>query len=179
MAKDIYLKIKRPSDSCLMCGAGLEEERKHLSAIRLGGEDEVERRDYCRKCWERLQDEEFYSYWVAKREKPEERTKISKADRNRLLLAMFERIDETLSDDDDAEAERAGKLFFLAHLLMRFRAFRWARTDHEAGKVCFVNIQSEEEWEVDQVELSDETVLAIKQEIEEFLRKGQDIDVTF
>jgi hypothetical protein len=177
MGKDIYLKIKRAADSCLMCGVGLEDERKHLSAIRLGGDDEVERTDYCRKCWERLEDEEFYSHWIAKREKPEERLRISKADRNRLLLAMFERLSQ--NSDPDEESGRAEKLFFLAHLLMRFRVFRWARTDHAGGKVCFINTQSEEECWVDQVEVDDEAALLIKQEIEEFLRKGEDIDIAF
>ena len=179
MAKDIYLKIKRAADSCLMCGTGLEEGPKHLSAIRLGGEEEVERRDYCTTCWDRLEDEEFYSYWIAKREKSEERTKISKPERNRLILAMFERISQGPDAETEDEPSRTEKLFFLAHLLMRFRVFRWVRTDHENGKICFASVQSDDEWLIDQVDLNDESVLTIKQEIEEYLRKGEDIDIAF
>ncbi|MCX7014062.1 MAG: hypothetical protein NTW86_16165 [Candidatus Sumerlaeota bacterium] len=178
MDKSIYLKIQRPSEKCLLCGADLVEARKHPSAIQPEGEDSVLRKDYCPRCWEQLDDEQFFSHWMAKREPRPERTRISREERNRLLLAYFEHLSRVDSSEMEA-LEREARRFFLAHLLMRFRVFRWKSTDRETGKIVFEHTQTNEEWSVEPLDLPDEMVLRIKQDIEEFLRKGQDLEVSF
>jgi len=177
MDKSAYLKIQRPSNECLMCGANLIEAHKHPSAIQPEGEDGVVRKDYCLKCWSRLEGEDFFSFWIATREPKPERTRISREERNQLLQAYFEHI--SAAEEQDAEAGHEQRRFFLAHLLMRFRVLRWKQTDRQAGLIVFENVQTAEEWTVKQVNLDDEAVARIKQEIEECLRKGQDIEIGF
>jgi hypothetical protein len=175
MDRDTYLKIQRPADQCLMCEADLVAARKHPSAILMEDEDML-RRDYCAACWERLSGEEFFSFWIAKRDVVPARTRILREERDRMLLAYFERL-STEAQREETSAEREARRFFLAHLLMRFRVFRWLRTEHEDGRIVFQNVQTAEEWSISQVELSDEAVLQVKQEIEIYLRKGEDVDV--
>ncbi|OPZ23091.1 MAG: hypothetical protein BWZ10_00034 [candidate division BRC1 bacterium ADurb.BinA364] len=180
MDKRLYLKIQRPSDTCIACGAALKEMRKHLSAIREEGEEGVQRSDFCQQCWGKLQqDEEFSSFWLAKREPVMPRNRISRSERNALLLAYFEhyaRMDG-IPEDERSVRDRLEKLYFMAHLLMRFRIFRWKRTDTQTGMVYFENASSNEEWAVEQTELSDEATLRIKTEIEDYLSKGQSVAI--
>jgi len=182
MDKNLYLKLRRPSDRCLNCGADLVAAHKHPSAVRVDDEaDQLEREDFCPSCWEqKVQGEPFFSRWLAKREIPVERTRISREDRNRLLLALFELLsaggETDLSGDDalDPDAVR----YFLGHLLMRFRIFKWHRTDAATAMIFFENTQSGETYSVPAIELDDETIVKVKNVVEEYLRKGQDLDVS-
>lgn len=181
MNKDLYLKIRRPADRCLICDADLVDSRKHPSAIRVedAEEEPVQRADYCTSCWRQIEEKPYFSFWMAKREEaPPERTRISKAERNRLMFSYFEH----LGNPDTQEAgavDCKSQRFFLAHLLMRFRVFRWVSTDKETQLIRFENIGTGDIHEVESTEIDDESVVRLKQEVENYLRKGEDVDIDF
>ena len=185
MDKNMYLKIQRPGDKCLGCGADLIAAHKHPSAVRMDGAAEsLERSDYCAECWGKLEEGQYFSHWLAKREAPPERNRISREERNRLLLALFELLSvggeaEGQTGEDGALAVDSEAIrYFLGHLLMRFRIFKWHRTEADSGLIFFENTQSGESYSVQSMELDDETILKIKNVVEECLRKGQNLDVS-
>ncbi len=182
MDKNLYLKIQRPGDTCVNCGADLVAAHKHRSSVKIDdAEENLERRDFCNACWaEMAKEEHFFSGWLAKREVPEERNTISRQDRNRLLLALFELMTAggDSGSEDGGEVEPESVRYFLGHLLMRFRVFKWHRTEAESGTIFFENVQNGETYSVQAMELDDESIVKIKKVIEEFLRKGQDLDVS-
>lgn len=189
MDRNLYLKIQRPGDRCLNCGADLVAALKHPSAVMMDeGGEALERKDYCPACWQQhVESQQYFSRWLTKREIPIERTRISREERNRLLLALFELLSSGGEVDLSAQGEEAENAppvdpeavrFFLGHLLMRFRVFRWHRTEAQTGTIFFENIRSGESYSVATVDLDDASILRIKQVIEDFLRKGQDLDVS-
>lgn len=185
MDKNLYLKIQRPSDRCLNCGADLVAAHKHTSAVSMDDSEEaLARKDFCADCWNQaVHDQQFFSRWTAKREIPVERTRISKEDRNRLLLALFELLssggDVGIATEEGAQPVDSDAVrFFLGHLLMRFRVFKWHRTEAATGLIFFENLQNGETFSVPSVDLDDDTIVKIKQVVEEYLRKGQDLDVS-
>ncbi len=185
MDKNLYLKIQRPSDKCLGCGADLIAAHKHPSAVRVDESAEsLERNDYCATCWEQLEQGQYFSRWLAKREIPPERNRISREERNRLLLALFELLSaggETQApsgEGEGGEIDNEAVRYFLGHLLMRFRIFKWHRTEADSGLIFFENAQNGETYSVRSMELDDEMILKIKNVIEDYLRKGQNLDVS-
>jgi hypothetical protein len=61
MDKNMYLKIQRPGDKCLNCGADLVAAQKHPSGVLVDEKEEtLERKDYCAKCWAELSEDQFF-----------------------------------------------------------------------------------------------------------------------
>lgn len=174
--RDLYLKIGRPHNSCIACGAAIDNAGKHPSILRRGGTAGVEgqqdpdaprREDYCSSCWQELAERDFVGFWVTRREPPKQRKIESKKERNAGLLAWFEHLRSQTPDEETRQS-----LFFLAHLLMKYGVFKWQRTGMGPDGneiVCFKQTASEDEFEVAAVDFTDERSLEIKRELDEFL----------
>jgi len=173
MEKEQYFNIKRPEKSCLLCGCSLIEAEKHPS-ILVQGDAEPLRKDFCPKCWERLQDREYFSYWITKRLKPAKGGHMTRKERNDLLLRMF----ESLYEHNDEK--NATMLFYLVHLLMRYKIFNWKGTRSipadteknlpERTILVFENKQTGEEIHVPDQTLDGEKISNAKKEIDEYLK---------
>ncbi|MBN1867513.1 hypothetical protein JW916_09500 [Candidatus Sumerlaeota bacterium] len=137
-----------------------------------------ERRDYCPKCWDEMKEAAYFSFWVGRRTADDlPPRKLNRAERNVALAALF----DSLSERDPDEGDFRPHLFFLAHLLMKYRIFKWrpAATDPETGETTlrFVRADSDEEVSVAEVEMPDDLIARIKQEVEAYLEQstGQEI----
>ncbi len=131
------------------------------------------RLDYCEACWQDLKDRAFFSFWVSKRTTTDlPRKKLSKTERNLALVALF----DSLSERDDSEVDFSPHLFFLAHLLMKFKIFKWVVTkpDPKDGELVihFARTDSEEEVLVPDMDMPPEMVVRIKEEIESYLSES-------
>lgn len=140
------------------------EETEDESFLRL---------DYCEACWQELKDRAFFSFWVSKRATNDlPRKKLSKTERNLALVALF----DSLSERDDSEVDFTPHLFFLAHLLMKFKIFKWIATkpDPKTGDLVihFSRTDSEEEVLVSDLDMPPEMVVRIKEEIESYLSES-------
>jgi len=62
MEKDKYLNIARPNRTCLLCGCSLVEIQKHPSILVDSQEEMALRKDFCHKCWDRLDNKDYFSY---------------------------------------------------------------------------------------------------------------------
>ena len=88
------------------------------------------------------------------------------------ILALF----ESLGERDEADSDYAPHLFFLAHLLMKFKIFRWEPSveDPETGRTMlrFTRVGTNEEVLIPNMEFPDTTITKIKEEIETYLEKS-------
>ncbi len=173
MEKEKYLNVARPHKTCLLCGRSLAGVDKHPS-ILTKWEDEAVRKDYCPQCWEKLTSKDYFCYWITKRLQPAPNKQLSKKERNNLLLRLFESLYET------ADESRAYTLFFLAHLLMRYKVFKWKGTREIAADpdstrptqtlLIFENKLTGEEIQLPDQSLEGEKLAEVKKEIDEYLQ---------
>jgi hypothetical protein len=173
MEKDQYLNITRPGKNCLLCGKSLVEIQKHPSIL---SEEEAVRRDFCHECWEQYKDKSYFSYWITKRILPDSKQRLSRKERNDLLLRLFESLHRVLDESN------AYMLFYLAHLLMRYKVFNWKGTDVEPGEgesgigdktfLIFENKYTGEEIRILDQSLDGEKVSLSQKEIEEYLNQN-------
>lgn len=176
--KDLYLKIGRPQNTCVACGATIAHAGKHPSVLRTpaepvlgaagGTEQEGPRReDYCADCWKELAERDFVGFWLAKREPPKPRKIETRKERNAAVLAWFEHLQR-----QEPDAEVLQSLYFLAHLLMKYGVLKWQRTDKTTDDdevVVFRATGTEDDVFVASVELTDERIVEIKRDLDEYL----------
>jgi hypothetical protein len=204
--KSDYLRFRKRGPNCAACGKPFDQEEKHSSVLveeeneTLGDAEAVveapeptpaaakpttkkddapeeesgyNRYDYCEKCWEEIKDKAFFSFWVGK---PNESNlpprKLNRAERNMALVALF----DSLAERSGSENDYTPHLFFLAHLLMKYRIFKWqpADTDARTGQktLRFTRSDSEDPVLLPEVDLPDEMILKIKDEIESYLQQS-------
>lgn len=174
MDREAFLKIAKPQPTCVLCGATLAEVRRHPSALvapdsdASESEEDVPRReDYCARCWEQRTSKQYVGFWITKREPPQPRKVQNRRERNARLAAYF---DYFYREDPQSHAPR---LYFLAHLLMRYGVLKWLRTELDPAtgreRVWCRHMINDEEVSVEGVELTDEELVAIKREIDELL----------
>jgi len=177
MEKELYLKIGRPRNTCIQCGAPIAEAGKHLSAIKTAaesaesGSSDPIREDFCPECWAKLQERAFYGFWLARREKPGIPKWQTRKERNTTLLAYFDFLNQK------PDPENAQHLFYLSHLLMKYHVFQWLRTEPPADengreKIIFRNTASDDEVIIEAVPLDEEIIASIKKEVDEFLKRS-------
>jgi len=177
--KDLYLKIGRPHNTCVACGAEIAHAGKHPSVLRRPGQaketegelaldpDAPRREDYCADCWQKMSEHDYMGFWVTKREPPKQRKIESKKERNAGLLAWFDHLQGL---PQEVEIQQA--LYFLAHLLMKYGVFKWQRTDAAADgteQIVFKQTGSDEEIVISAVEMDDERSAEIMKELDAFL----------
>lgn len=174
MDREAFLKIAKPQPTCVLCGAALVEIGRHPSALvppegdATDTEEDLPRReDYCVRCWEQQTAKQYVGFWITKREPPQPRKVQNRRERNARLAAYF---DYFYREDPQTHAPR---LYFLAHLLMRYGVFKWLRTELDPAtgreRVWYRHMINDEELSVEGVELTDEDLVAIKREIDELL----------
>ena len=193
--KDLYLKIGRPNNACAVCGSPITHAGKHPSVLLPQGAaepalasgaavdnagDELpglpaaeadnegpRRRDYCAECWQKQGEQQYFSYWMARREPPKTRKIETKKERNAGVLAWFDLLRSQKPDDDNLQAQ-----FFLAHLLMKYGVLKWNRTVTEldgSEMIYFRQTGTEDDIPVLAVDLSDEKSVDIKRQLDEYL----------
>jgi hypothetical protein len=178
MEKELYLKIGRPQNVCVRCGAPIAGAGKHPSAIipaKPGEMDEEDgetiRQDFCTSCWEASREREFYSFWIARREKPKTPKRQTRKDRNATLASYFDFLYQK------GDAEHAQHLFFLAHLLMKFQVLRWVRTEppetpEGRERIVFRNTVTDDFVTIESLMLDEDRLVVIKREIDEFIERA-------
>ena len=180
MSKELYLRITRPQNTCVKCGTPIAGEGKHPSAIfsstspavaREEPDEGVLRQDFCPACWQEMAGTDYFSFWLARRERPKTRKIQNRKERNTTLLAYFDYLYQ------QGGAENAQHLFFLAHLLMKYSVFRWVRTEPPETpdgreRVVFRNTATDDMVTVESVMMEEETLVAVKREVDEFLARA-------
>lgn len=175
MGKKEYFNIQRPHDVCLMCGRSLQEAGKHPSSINLE-EGDVLRRDFCGDCWEKIKNDDYFSYWLTKRITPERsKRKLSKKIRNNLLVRLFESVQMQSEEERDDYL-----LYFIAHLLLRYKEFNWKGTkkirkdDEDYSEpdtyLVFENKTTGEDIMVKDQEPDAEKIMSSRQLIDDYLQ---------
>jgi len=173
MDREIYLKMGRPNPVCVLCETPLAEAGKHPSVLlppepgAAPGDDIPRRQDYCQQCWEQRQARDYLGFWVTRREPPKPRKVQNRRERNARLAAYF---DYFYNED---RAAHAARLFFLAHLLMRYGVLRWVRTEHDPAsgreQIIYRHAIADEEVTIESVDVTDEELVQFKREVDELL----------
>jgi hypothetical protein len=180
MDRELYLKIGRPQNVCVKCGAAISHAGKHPSALydpdlSLAGQEEDDaeplRQDFCPSCWAAMRsDKEYFSFWLARRDPPKPKKLQNRKERNATLLSYF----DYLCAKQDPEYIQ--HLYFLAHLLMKYSVLKWVRTDPpenegEPNRIVFRNTVTDDFIAIYEVPLDGERIAAIKKEIDESLQR--------
>jgi hypothetical protein len=161
-SKEQYLKISRPRNDCLLCSRPLNVDGKHPSLIEISSTEEAIRKDFCPECWERMREQGYFSFWLTKRvnePSPEER-RLAKADRNEALWRLFSALYAS------GEGELAPQLFFLAHLLMKYKVLAYAGPGKD-GRLMFHHPKLGETFEIEDVPLDSADFAEIRRQVEQ------------
>lgn len=165
MDKEQYQQIERPAEECERCNVPLEGFSRHPSALREVSEKAV-RQDLCPACWEKMNPDEFFSYWLSRREEKKTAKKKTRRETSALLLELFESL------YDAGKEQRSAQLHVLAHLLMKMKAFKWMETRRRSSApdiIVFRNESTKEVVELEDVQLEDDALVEAKKEIDELL----------
>ena len=171
MDKETLLSIGRPQRHCINCAASFDGIERHASVLRGDRADKIERLDYCPVCWEAIKDEAYRSFWITRRElKDRGMPKMTRRQRAVALRALFETLWEKREHEDE---DVTPHLYVLSHLLMKWGGLKWRENlEDAAGReiVVFEDPISGDALEIPSIDLSDEQLLEIKLQIENFLR---------
>ena len=165
--------IHRPADKCVMCGQNLVELDRHPSALEGDEEDQVLLRyDYCPDCWYKVKETPFFSHWIARRfPKTAESTRSQRQSTKKHVLTLFKQTAE--SDGPN----RSARLYILAHLLLRLRAFNWCGydTDPESGTrvLVFEHARSREKIFIPSINLNEDQLREAQKFIDDILNQHQ------
>ena len=137
-------------------------------------EEPYRRIDYCPECWAEIKDRAYFSFWLGKpRDDDAPKRRLNKAERNLALAALF---DSLVERQDEAEEDFTPHLFFLAHLLMKFKIFKWkpGTTDPDSGArmLLFDRTDCDEEVTIPDILMPPEMVVKVKEEVEAYLKES-------
>ncbi|HPK02801.1 MAG TPA: hypothetical protein PLS90_10140 [Candidatus Sumerlaeota bacterium] len=140
----------------------------------------LERLDFCPECWQVMKNEAYESFWITRRERKDKAIpRLSKRERATALRVLFESLWDRREEED-----LAAHLFFLSHLLMKWGGLKWRENSsdiHGNEVVVFEDPASGDLLEIGAAPLDDDRLLAIKEEVEGFLRQyaaeGQEISL--
>jgi hypothetical protein len=182
--KELYLRIGRPQNTCVQCGATISFAGKHPSALldpdgpdTAPREDAALRRDYCSDCWAKLGDGHYVGYWMARREPPKPRKIRTRKERNAALVSYFEMLKsrQAMENEDHTQS-----LYLIAHLLMKYGVFKWVKSTvagpGSGEQIFFRNTAADEIVEIQSVELEDARIADIKKEIDAYLATAVSAD---
>jgi hypothetical protein len=167
--KEHLLSIGRPQKLCKNCNSLIEEIERHPSILKTSGQG-FERWDYCPECWGEIKDETYESFWITRRDVGNKKVRrLSRRERSCALRALFESLWER------RETEEVGPhAFVLAHLLMKWGGLKWVEDiqDIQGGEiVVFEDPTTGDRIRIESVEIDDARALAIKEEVEAFLKQ--------
>lgn len=195
------IKIEKSSNYCLSCNKLLTDEEHHPSILKEEDSKETgfERKDYCNDCWQKVQDKNYFLFWIKKRIKIRKDKKISKKERNQIILSYFIHIlsrNEELNQKRELEASNIQKVdegtnsqesaaqsidyryhsYFIAHLLMKYGVFKWKKDIRdEKGNVIiiFENRYTDEEVIIEEMQPPVEIIKIIKEDLQTYLKDNQ------
>ncbi|MCC5876632.1 MAG: hypothetical protein JJU11_10480 [Candidatus Sumerlaeia bacterium] len=158
--RDLYLKFSRPSNNCLLCNVPLNIEGAHPTLLEVGGREEAIRKDFCPDCWNKKDQQTYFSFWVTNRvNKPTAKERrLAKSERNEALWRLFSALHASEGDD------LAPQLFLLAHLLMKYKVLTF--TGSRDGMLEFTHPKLGETFMVEDLPLDSTDFVAIHQQIE-------------
>jgi len=139
---------------------------KHPSVLEVDEKGDPQRRDICPECWEKMADHEFFSFWLTQREAPKPDPRVTREEQNRRLLALFEQMRN--AGDDRFRPH----VYILAHTLMKRRLLKWEgteRTENGVVRIMFRNPATDERIQVEEIDIGDESLLAVMREIDRTL----------
>ena len=170
MDKEKLLSLGRPARQCTNCGQPISGLPRHPSSIKTAERNAFERFDFCPVCWEHVKDEAFESFWITRRDQGTRKLpKLTRRERAVAIRALFESLWERRQDE-----EVETHLYFLAHLLMKWGGLKWRenRSDTSGGEVVvFEDPIAGDRIEVTPGRQDDQSMVAIKKEVEEFLKQ--------
>ncbi len=159
---------------CLSCGKKLDTVERHPSALECDEDNEVLiRHDYCEECWERIKEQPYYCQWMTRRiPKVKESGREQRRTAREHAMKLFE---QTVATPD--ATNRSARLYILAHLLLRLRAFKWVgnRVDPETHKpvLVFEEISSGEKVYIPHVKLNEEELSEAQRFVDVILNTGK------
>lgn len=165
--KHPYFDIRKPENTCTICGASLTDEGHHPSALTEVYPEPI-RKDYCLSCWKQLQDKQFFSYWLTKRITPPADKRVNRRERNDMLLRLF------MALYNQHNPANATQLYLLAHLLMKYKVFKWLETrksDTGEDALVFEDTRTGEEVFVAPISITDEEIAEAKKAIDSYLEE--------
>lgn len=127
------------------------------------------RSDYHAECWNKVRKGDHLSFWLATRPAPPPERKLSKQERNRVLLALF----SALAGSEDPIDEPTK--FVLSHLLMKYKALALShsRLDAQGRKwIVFQEPKTEETYEIPDIRLDDEQLVETMGRIDAYLAQA-------
>ena len=165
--KHPYFDIRKPQNICTICSTSLTDEPHHPSVLTDVYPEPI-RKDYCLACWKQLQDKQFFSYWLTKRITPPADKKINRQERNDMLLRLFMAL---YNQEDPANATQ---LYLLAHLLMKYKVFKWLETRQgPTGEdaLVFEDTRTGEEIFVAPIAITDDQIAEAKKAVDSYLEE--------
>jgi len=201
LEKDLYLKIGRPNNSCVACGAAIAGAGKHPSVIRQASHDEAgssgvegqaqndaassdvqpDMLGDTRSTDEPRREDYCAECWQKMPEKDylgywlarREPPKARKIEsRKERNAGVLAWFEHLQSQAPDEENLQAQ--YFLAHLLMKYGVFKWLRTDAATDGtelIIFKQPGTDEELTVRGVDLPGERSMEIKAQLDKFLEQ--------
>lgn len=157
-----YLKLKRAHENCLLCGKPLSGAKRHPSVLEVSERDEAIRRDFCADCWKSSTDQQYFGFWLTRRLEtgPTARERrLARADRNEALWRLFAALHAL------ENAEHAPQLFFLAHLLMRYKVLSFAGVAPD-GMLLFEHAHVPDAFRIAEVPLDSVSFAEVRKSVE-------------
>ncbi len=161
--RSAYLRVGRAGNACLLCNKPLNVDGRHPSVLEVKDAQDAIRKDFCPECWPRLADEGYFSFWVTRRvaaPSAKER-RLARTERNEALWRLF----AALYASEDSST-LAPQLFFLAHLLMRYKVLTFQGLSQD-GLLEFQHPRLGETFHIADVPLEEVDFSAVQKEIDE------------
>lgn len=160
-SREQYLKVIRPRDTCLLCNEPLNVDGRHASLILGAGKDDVIRKDFCPNCWGRMGEKGYFSFWITKRVNAPSaaQRRLERSERNEALWRLFAALYAS-------ETEFRPQLFFLAHLLMKYRVLQFTGPAAD-GKLRFLHPKLAETFLIEDIAIDSVDFATIHAELEQ------------
>ena len=155
----------RRKGGCSACGRAFAEGERHLSALRIAGE-EIAREDHCRECWSAQAERESLIWWRTRHAEP--RTRALALDLEaleRLFLALQGRTEAALRE----------LRYVLCLILMRKRRLVLVRIARDASgeRLVVRRPRRSDELEVEVFDFSPERIEEVRAKLREVLEGAE------
>jgi len=150
--------INRGAHVCFLCEKIFPEEEVYLSAL-YDENNEFLRKDFCVECWDKIDNENSFSYWKTKISKKHE--KVEKYAKIDVFYDLFNKL------ENEKELSRVNFRYVLSLFLMRKKVLKLISSHKSDGNEYLVlhNVKEGNDTEVLKPQLSKEEVLAVTDEI--------------
>ncbi len=164
MAKEY--EISKTAGVCCSCNRALQPGDPLLATV-IDTEDQLQRKDYCRACWEgqNLNDDpDLLGFWSTRVPRPEEKKKLFVDDE--VLMQFFERLDGT------GDPGRVSFRFVLTLVLMRKKllVYEGSEKTPSGDEVWTMRLKgSDRTYQVTDPHMDEEKITEVSQHLSEIL----------